>query len=248
MQPNSMLGPHVPTVQRTGETAPLEADGEEGADDAERRPGSGASRERRWLAHRNVWGVLCGLFCVRLGGYFFIVLFPSYLLEERHVGPGWTLGCATAAPELAAVAGVWAGRRCSDRLLRTGIGLTTARKIPLVGGLLCGVPSVLAAVAPNSWAAVALLTANYGGLSFAAASAAALAADLAPSHRHAADLAGMNGRVANVAMLSSPLLFVIFKGITTSFVPALVFTSTLAVFGAVSYGVLVGRVRPLPLS
>ena len=245
MQPNSVLGPHVPTVRRTGEVAQLEPDGE-GADDAAGQPRPGVSRGRRWLAHRNVWGVLCGLFCVRLGGYFFIVLFPSYLLEERHVGPDWTLACVTAAPELAAVAGVWAGRRCSDRLLRAGVGLTTARKIPLVGGLMCGAPGALAAVAPNSWVAVALLTAHYGGLSFAAASAAALAADLAPSPRHAADLAGMNGLVANVAMLSSPLLFVILKGITTSFVPSLMLTSTLAVFGAISYGVLVGRVGPLP--
>jgi ACS family glucarate transporter-like MFS transporter len=189
--------------------------------------------------------VVLSLFCVRLSLYFLIAWLPAYLIEARHVGPGWTLGFAWAIPELAATGGGWAGRRSSNRLLRAGASPSTARKFPLVGGMLCGGITALAGVAPNPWAALALLTAGYAGLTFAAASAGRLATDLAPSPRHAASLEGVHRLMANVAVVGSPLLFGTLQGITPSFGPPLVLTSALAVVGAVTYGLLVGRADPL---
>lgn len=230
---------------RTDETVYVEwGDGRAG-EEAD-QVGPDAARWRRLLTHRTIWGMMLGFFCLKFGIYFFIVWFPAYLIEARHFSVGLKLGFAGATPELTAVAGAWAGRLFSDRLIRKGVSLTKARKIPMVGGMLCGSVIAVAVIVPNSWVALGLLTIGFASLAFVGASVRPLPTDVAPSHWHVASIGSIQNFVSNVAGVGSPALFGLLKGTSESFIPLLVITSAVTILGAISYGLITGRVDRLP--
>jgi ACS family glucarate transporter-like MFS transporter len=137
--------------------------------------------------------------------YFFITWFPSYLVDARHFSL-LKLGFVGAIPALVAVAGGWAGGLFSDRLIRNGVSLTKARKIPMVGGMLFSSVIALAVIVPNGWVALGLLSVSYASLTFAAASVWSLPADVAPSHHQVASIGGIQNFASNLAGIGSPLL------------------------------------------
>jgi ACS family glucarate transporter-like MFS transporter len=205
---------------------------------------AGSTRWAQLFTYRTIWGMMLGFFCLNFVIYFFITWFPSYLVEARHFSL-LKLGFAGAIPALVAIAAGWAGGLFSDRLIRNGVSVTKARKIPMVGGMLFSSIIALAVVVTNAWLALGLLAICYASLTFAAASVWSLPADVAPTHRHVASIGGIQNFASNIAGIVSPLLLGVLKGITGSFVLPLVITGAVAILGAISYGVIVGRVAPL---
>jgi MFS transporter, ACS family, D-galactonate transporter len=230
---------------RIVETAFIERGGGRAGGEADQL-GPDSPRWSRLLTYRTIWGMTLGFFCLKFGIYFFIIWFPPYLIEARHFDAGLKLGFAGATPELTAVVGAWAGRLFSDRLIRRGVSLTKARKIPMVGGMLCGSVIAIALIVPNAWAALGLLTIGFASLAFVAASVRPLPDDVASSHWHVASIGSIQSFASRLAGVGSPALFGILKGTTESFIPLLVITSAVTVVGAISYGLITGRVGPLP--
>ncbi|MBV9335958.1 MAG: MFS transporter [Solirubrobacterales bacterium] len=207
-----------------------------------------AVRYRDLFRYRTVLGMMLGFFCLNYVIYFFITWFPTYLVDARHFDL-LKLGVFGVLPALIAMPGGWIGGLVSDRLLRSGKSLTTARKIPLVGGMTFSAVIALAVLVPTAAEALALLCLCYASLTFAAASVWSLPADVAPTPAHVASIGGIQNFASNLAgVLGATTTGALVAIAGGSFVPALVLSGVLGLAGAFSYLVIVGRVEPLPIN
>ncbi len=201
----------------------------------------------RWLdlfRHRTIWGMMLGFFCFNFVIYFFITWFPTYLVKER----GFTLiklGFYGMIPALVAVPAGYLGGLTSDRLLRSGLSLTWARKIPLVGGMTVSSAIALAVLAPTAGWALALLALSYSGLTFAGASVWSLPADVAPSPRFVGSIGGIQNFASNLAGIAIASFVGVMLGRTGGFLIPLLVAGGFSLLGAFSYLVIVPDIGPL---
>jgi ACS family D-galactonate transporter-like MFS transporter len=227
-----------PTVS-PAEVALIEADRAEAPDAGEPVP-----RWRDLFRYRALWGMMLGFFCFNFVIYFFITWFPSYLVQER----GFTLlklaGWGMVPPACAVLAG-YLGGIVSDRLVRRGVGLTAARKIPIVGGMVLSSSIGLAVLAPTAMWALALLALSYSGLAFAAAGIWSLPADIAPSRRTVASIGGIQNCASNLAGITSPTFVGYMVDRTGGFLAPLLVAGGLSLLGALAYLAVVPRIAPL---
>jgi MFS transporter, ACS family, D-galactonate transporter len=223
---------------------------EGGARSEEERPeseeGGGEIRWRDLFRYRTVLGMMLGFFCLNYVIYFFITWFPSYLVDARHFDL-LKLGIFGVLPALIAMPGGWIGGLVSDALVRRGKSVTVARKVPLVGGMLFASVIALAVIVPTAAEALALLSLCYASLTFAAASVWSLPADVAPTPRHVGSIGGIQNFASNLAgVLGATTTGVLIGATGGSYVAALVLSGALAIVGALSYLVIVGKIEPLP--
>ena len=202
----------------------------------------------RWLdlfRYRTVWGMMFGFFCLSFVIYFFITWFPTYLVRAR----GFTLlklGMYGTIPALFAIPCGYLGGYVSDSLLRRGLKLTWARKIPIVIGMTVASSIALAVVVPSAAWALALLALCYGSLTFAAASIWSLPADVAPTPGHVGSLGGIQNFASNLAGVGISNFVGVMLSKTGGFVAALLVAGAFALLGACSYLFIVGEIEPLP--
>lgn len=202
-------------------------------------------RWRDLFRYRTVWGMMLGFFCLNFVIYFFITWFPTYLIKAR----GFTLlklGFLGTIPALAAIPSGYLGGFMSDALVRRGVSLTWARKIPIVGGMLLSASIALAVLAPSAGWALALLSLSYASLTFAAASIWSLPADVAPTRRHVASIGGIQNFASNLAGVCISSFVGVMLGKTGGFAIPLAVAGVLSLIGAASYLFLVGEIAPLP--
>lgn len=210
---------------------------------------AGTEPKVRWrdlFRYRTVWGMMLGFFALNYVIFFFITWFPAYLVRERGFDL-LELGVYGMIPGIVAIGGSLAGGVVSDALLRMGWSLNKARKTCLMGGLLSSSVIALAVLAESPTAALALLSVSYAGVAFAGASVASLPADVAPQPGQVSSLAGIQNCASNIAGFLGPSvtgLMLQFSG--GSFVGPLVLSGCIAVAGALSYGLLIRRIEPLP--
>lgn len=198
------------------------------------------------LRYRTVWGIIIGFVCRVFVMYFFITWFPSYLANER----GFTLleiGFLGAIPGLVAIGGDLAGGFFSDWLIRRGRSTTSARKIPLVAGMLVGSAVGFAGFVSSGGMALALLTLSYTGVAFCTGALWSLPADVAPGPGNVATIGALMNTAANIARAVSATLVGALAGLTGSFTVPLIAMGGFTVLGALAFGLLVGEVKPLPL-
>jgi ACS family D-galactonate transporter-like MFS transporter len=88
------------------------------------------------LGRRKLWGIYFGHFVWGTVGTFFRSWFPTYLVTYRHF-TFIKAGFYVSLPFLAVFAGVLCSGAISDFLVRKGFSLTFARKMPIIGGLIC---------------------------------------------------------------------------------------------------------------
>ncbi len=194
--------------------------------------------------YRTVWGMMLGFFCLNFVIYFYITWFPSYLVTARHFSL-LKLGLFGAIPPLAGVVGELFGGFVSDRLVRRGVSLTVARKVPIVIGMALASVIALAVFVPTAAEALALLSLCYAALVFAAPSIWSLPADIAPTPGHVASIGGIQNFASNLAGIVSPFFVGVMLDLTHTYVVPLVTAGAFAILGALSYLFIVGRVEPL---
>ena len=201
----------------------------------------------RWadlFRYRIIWGMMLGFFCLNFVIYFFITWFPTYLVKER----GFTimkLGIYGMIPALSAVPMGYLGGITSDRLLRSGMSLTRARKIPLVAGMLVSSSIGLAVIVPSAQWALALLALSYSGLAFAGASVWSLPADVAPSRKYVGTIGGIQNFASNLAGICISTFVGVMLGRTGGFLIPLLVAGGFSLLGAFSYLVIVPTIAPL---
>jgi len=193
------------------------------------------------LGRRKLWGVYLGQFGINATQWFFLTWFPTYMVTYRHVSFAKS-GLLEALPFLGAFVGVLLGGFVSDGLLRKGATLTTARKVPIVVGMLLSSSIVVANyVSDPLWISLCLTFAffgcGFGSITWSLVSA------IAPEH-----LIGLTGGVfnfiGNLAAIVVPLTigFLIHGN---DFTRPLVAVSAMALVGAGSYIFLVGKIERL---
>ncbi len=211
-------------------------------------PTEGAPSTLRWrdlFRYRTVWGMMLGFFCLSFVIYFFITWFPTYLVRAR----GFTLlslGVYGTIPALFAIPCGFLGGYVSDSLVRRGVRLTWARKIPIVIGMTTASSIALAVLVPNAAWALALLALCYGSLTFAAASIWSLPADIAPSPILVGSIGGIQNFASNLAGVGISSFVGVMLNRTGGFVAALLVAGGFAMLGACSYLFIVGEIEPLP--
>lgn len=191
------------------------------------------------MSQRKLWGVYLGQFCLTSTLWFFLTWFPTYLVKYRGMD-FIKSGFLASVPFLAAFIGVLCSGVLSDFLVRRGATVGLARKLPIILGLLISTSMIGANFTDSTpWVIFFLALAFFGnGL---ASITWSLVSALAPVR-----LLGLTGGVfnfvGNLSSICTPIVigFLVSKD---SFAPAIVYVSSLALLGALSYILLVGKVE-----
>lgn len=191
------------------------------------------------MSQRKLWGVYLGQFCLTSTLWFFLTWFPTYLVKYRGMD-FIKSGFLASVPFLAAFIGVLCSGVLSDFLVRRGATVGLARKLPIILGLLISTSMIGANFTDSTpWVIFFLAVAFFGnGL---ASITWSLVSALAPVR-----LLGLTGGVfnfvGNLSSICTPIVigFLVSKD---SFAPAIVYVSSLALLGALSYILLVGKVE-----
>jgi MFS transporter, ACS family, D-galactonate transporter len=195
------------------------------------------------LRYRTVWAMMLGFFCVNFMVTFFLTWFPSYLVDERGFDL-LKLGIFGSIPAIAAIIGSWVGGLTGDFLLAKGWSITRVRKTCLVTGMvLCSVIS-LAAVAPQAWQALTLMSISYAAAAFTIVTIWCLPADVAPTGT-VASLGGTQNFFSNIGSALSPIVVGALYGATGTFQAPLLLAGAVAIAGALIFGLMLRKVEPL---
>jgi len=191
------------------------------------------------LGRRKLWGLYLGQFGMGSTSVFFLTWFPTYLVKYKHMDY-IKAGFAASAPFLGGFVGVLCSGFLSDWLVRRGASLGTARKTPIIGGLLLSTVMIGANFTDDPKLVVMFMTLAFFANGLASITWS-LVSSVAPER-----LIGLSGGVFNfiggLAFVTVPIAIgFLAKG--QSFTPALTLIVLLAVIGALSYIFLVGEVE-----
>jgi ACS family D-galactonate transporter-like MFS transporter len=189
--------------------------------------------------HRKLWGIYIGQFAVTSTLWFFLTWFPTYLIKYRGLNFLKT-GFLTSIPFLAAFAGVLLAGFFSDYLIKKGYSFGIARKTPIIAGLLLSTVIVGANYVQSTPLIILCMSVAFFGNGLASITWVFVSA-LAPPN-----LIGVTGGVFNFIGGLSSIVVPLFIGLLAgggNFKPALIFISSLAFIGALSYIFLVGSVK-----
>lgn len=206
----------------------------------------GASREAlNWrslgkiFAFRGLWGVYITQYAINALTYFFITWFPVYLVQGRGLSL-LEVGFVAALPALCGFGGGLLGGFFSDALLRRGLSVTAARKIPSVLGMLLATSIGLCNLTDSSALIIALMTLAFFGKGLGALGWA-ITTDIAPPE--AASFVGstMNA-FGNAAGIVTPIVIGYTVQVTGSFHTALWFVAAHGLLALVGFAVM-GPIR-----
>jgi MFS family permease len=212
---------------------------------AEGRPAARPLAWRDLLRYRTVWGMILAYICRSMCVYFFITWFPSYLSEARHLNLA-EIGILGSIPGICSICANWIGGWFCDFLLRRGAGLSLARKIPLVGGMLGAAVIALAGFASSTGLALAILTISYSFSSFSGGAVWALPADVAPAPGNVASISGLQNFGSQIGGITGPIIVGFLVAMSGGFILPLVAMGCVTVIGAIIYAFMV-EVKPLPV-
>ncbi|WP_113718954.1 MFS transporter [Arthrobacter dokdonensis] len=190
---------------------------------------------------RMFWGLYVAQYAINALTYFFITWFPIYLVSSRHLNI-LQAGFVAAIPALMGFAGGMLGGFVSDWMLRRGVSLTAARKIPSVIGMVLAMLIMLCPFTNSTPLIVLLMTAAFFGKGFAALGWA-FATDMAPKEANSVSAAIMNA-IGNIAGIVTPIVIGFIIAATGKFDIALWFVGAHGALALVGY-VIMGRVKRL---
>ena len=204
-----------------------------------RKPGFSMADLGLVLSRRKLWGIYLGQYAVNSTLWFFLTWFPTYLVKYRGMD-FIKSGFLGSLPFLAAFLGVLSSGVFSDWLIRKGASLGMARKAPIIGGLLISTCIIGANYTDSTAWIIAFMAVAFFGNGFASISWS-LVSSLAP-----AKMLGLTGGVfnfiGNLAAITTPLVIgFLISG--NSFAPAITYVAVMALVGALSYILLVGKVE-----
>ena len=206
-------------------------------------PGSMADLGRL-LRSRKVLGASYGFFCYNYAKSFFLTWFPAYLVSER----GFTflsVGIVGMLPPLVAVAGELLAGAWTDSLIKRGVSVTVARKLPLCLGMLLASTITLTEAVTSPAAVILILSCSFAATISASPGIWAIPGDIAPSPGYVGTIGGMQNTFSNIAGIVAPIATGLLVAKTGSFSLPFAVSAAIAVSGALSYWFVVGDLRPL---
>jgi MFS transporter, ACS family, D-galactonate transporter len=208
-----------------------------------RQAGTGTIRRISWLSllrHRSTWGIAFGQMGYLYAYFFFVSWLPGYLVLERKMTVLQS-GFAAALPFWVGILGTLGGGWLGDYLIERGVTATVSRKSIIGAGLIAStVLVVIAAYVAQSWLAVTLLTLCVFSLRLTTGSVNSLPIDLAPPGA-VASLTSIQNVFGSVGGLLAPIVTGRIVMVTGSFVISLLAAGGMALFGAISYLLIMGN-------
>jgi ACS family D-galactonate transporter-like MFS transporter len=189
--------------------------------------------------YRKLWGVYIGQFAVTSSQWFFLTWFPTYLITFRHLSI-LKSGIYVSLPFIAAFLGTQLSGFTSDRILRAGYTLGTARKSPIIFGLLLSSCIIGANYVAAPELVIAFMALAFFGNGMASIGWS-LISSVAPRR-----LIGLTGGtfnfISNLSGISTPLIIgYLAKG--GNFAPGLTYIAVVAVIGALAYILMIGKLE-----
>lgn len=200
---------------------------------------------KRICVNRMMIGVYIGQFCVTSITWFFLTWFPTYLYEAKGMSI-LKVGFIASIPAIAGFIGGLLGGVFSDWLLNRGHNLTTARKLPVICGMLLSCVIVVANYTSSEVVVVgamslAFFAKGFGNLGWCVLS------DTSPK-----EVLGIAGGVfnmcGNMASIVTPLVIGIIISTTNSFDYAILYVGSMGLLGLISYLFIVGPLNRLDLT
>lgn len=194
--------------------------------------------------YRQVWAICIGKFANTSVLYFYLTWFPTYLIDERHL-TNVKVGIFAVLPFIGATVGILLAGIVSDMMIRRGVSLSFARKLPLVVGSSLGMSIVLINFVDSNILCIAILTVSFFAQGIASASWAAVS-EVAPK-----ELIGLTGGItslaANIGGIVTPIVIGWILHVTGTFAYAFWFIGGLALIGSLSYSLLLGKIYRIQL-
>ena len=215
-----------------------------------KKPGSAAASGpklhyiKQLLSNRMMLGVFFGQYFINTITWFFLTWFPIYLVQEKGMSI-LKVGLVASIPALCGFAGGVLGGVFSDYLIKRGLSLTLARKLPIVLGMLLASTIILCNYTNNTTLVVMLMALAFFGKGFGALGWPVIS-DTAPK-----EIVGLCGGVfnvfGNVASIVTPLVIGYLVSALHSFNAALVFVGCSALMAMVCYLFVVGDIKRMEL-
>lgn len=194
----------------------------------------------RLLTSRMFLGIYVAQFCINALTYFFLTWFPVYLVEQR----GMTIlhaGVVASLPAICGFAGGVLGGFFSDYLMRFGLSLTAARKIPIILGMLLSTTMVACNYVDTNALVIAIMALSFFGKGLGALGWAVIS-DTAP--REAVGVSGgLFNTFGNAAGIVTPIVIGYIVATTGSYNAALVFVACNALAAILLYLFVVGKIE-----
>ncbi|MFM1652534.1 MFS transporter [Brevibacillus sp. B_LB10_24] len=204
-----------------------------------------AENFKRLLKNRMLMGVYIAQYCITTLTYFFLTWFPVYLVQERGMSI-LKAGFVASLPAICGFVGGVLGGIFSDFLLKKGYSLTSARKIPIVLGMLLSMSLIIANYVETNWVVVAVMSLAFFGKGIGALGWAVMS-DTAPK-----EMAGLSGGIfntfGNIAGITTPIIIGYIVQGTGSFNGALVFVGVNALVAVICYLLVVGEIKRVELN
>lgn len=191
------------------------------------------------VTRRKIIGTCIGQFALGSATIFFLTWFPTYLVEYHNLS-FIKAGFMASLPFLCGFLGVLCSGFTSDYLLKKGYSLATARKTPIITGLLLTSTIIGAEFFQSTTMVVVFMSIAFFATGLASITWS-LVASLAPKR-----LIGLTGGVFNFigglsAVITPAIIGYLADG--TSFFYPLLFIVSLGFIGALSYIFLVGKIE-----
>jgi ACS family glucarate transporter-like MFS transporter len=200
---------------------------------------------RALLGQRLLVGIYLGQFCTNTITTFFLTWFPSYLSETRHLSIV-KVGFLAAVPAMCGCTGGFLGGIVSDRLLRNGVSLTWARKLPIIAGLLLSITMIGCNYTGSETVVMSLMSLAFFGKGFGALGWTVIA-DVSPRSSIGVN-AGVFNFFGNLSTISTPIVIGLIKTYTGSYKLALVFVGVTALVAIFSYLAIVGELKRVEIA
>ena len=192
---------------------------------------------RGLFRYRQMWGLCIGQFSVYSTFVFFLTWFPTYLATERHMT--WIkVGFFTSLPYIAGFFGILFAGWWSDFMLKRGVSLNVARKLPVITGLAVASTIVLANYVQSDALVIAILSLAFFAQSMSS-SGWAVISEVSPPGLMGL-VGGLFSAAANLSGIVTPLAIGFIVKATGSFVGALLFVGIVAAVGALAWIFVIG--------
>lgn len=213
--------------------------------------GRGPSKRVRWqdvkvlLSRRMLIGIYIGQYCIGVLTYFFLTWFPVYLVEQRGMSI-LHAGIVIMLPAICGFAGGVLGGIASDALLRHGISLSLARKIPIVAGMLLSISMILCNYVQANWLVVLIMSLAFFGKGVGSLGWAVVS-DTAPKEMTGL-FGGLFNTFGNVGAITTPIVIGYLVADSKSFAGALVYVGANALLAVIAYTLIAGRFERVHLT
>jgi len=196
------------------------------------------------MKFKKIWGMALGFFCYNYIKSFFLTWFPTYLIAEKGF-EFIQVGFIAMIPPLCAIGAELMVGHLTDTMIKRGISVTYARKIPLCIGMILSSVIILAAFTDDPVLIVVLLSISYASVISASTGIWSIPGDVAPTMYDVGKIGAIQNTFSNIAGIIAPIITGALFSITGSFTLPLVLSGIIAVIGALSYWFIVGELKPL---